>query len=114
MNRLGSMVDIARVAGKTFAGALEASRAPMIGSHSSCRALAAHVRNMSDEMIKALAARGGVIHINYNTPYLDQARFEYWEREQGIVRELRPRFPADADEPRLREAVARRPGPVPR
>jgi membrane dipeptidase len=114
MNRIGVMADISHVSDKTFWDVLEASQAPLIASHSSCRALAGHVRNMSDEMIKALAARGGVIHINYNTPYLDQARFEYWEREQGIVRELRPRFPADADEPRLREEVARRLGPVPR
>jgi membrane dipeptidase len=113
MNRLGVMADISHVSDKTFADALEASRAPMIASHSSCRALAGHVRNMSDDMIKAFAAKGGVIHINYNTPYLDEARFEYWKREQPLVRELTQQFPGDENELRLRQEVARRLGPVP-
>jgi membrane dipeptidase len=113
MNRLGMMVDISHVSDKTFWDVLETSRAPLIASHSSCRAIAGHVRNMTDEMIKALAARGGVIHINYNTPYLDQARFQYREREQGIMGELRPRFPAETDEPALRQEIARRLGAVP-
>jgi len=63
MNRLGVLVDISHVSDKTFWDALEVSRAPMIASHSSCRAIAGHVRNMTDEMIKALADKGGVIEI---------------------------------------------------
>lgn len=114
MNRLGVMVDISHVSDKTFWDALGFSEAPMIASHSSCRALSGHVRNMSDEMIKALASRGGVMHINYNTPYLDQARFDYWQKEQPIVRELRSRFQGEEKEPSLREEVASRLGPVPR
>jgi len=114
MNRIGMMVDISHVSDKAFWDVLETSRAPLIASHSSCRALAGHVRNMTDEMIKALGSRGGVIHINYNTPYLDEARFRYYEREQGILPELRPRFPSDGDALRLREEIARRLGPVPR
>src|ERR1044071_2158398 len=65
LNRLGVIVDISHVADKTFWDALEVSRAPLIASHSSCRALSDHPRNMTDEMIKALAAKGGVIQINY-------------------------------------------------
>src|SRR6516162_8622198 len=60
MNRLGMMVDIAHVADKTFWGALEVSKAPIFSSHSSCRALADVPRNMTDEMIVALAKKGGV------------------------------------------------------
>src|SRR5579863_7111288 len=58
MNRLGMMVDISHVADKTFWDALEVSRAPLIASHSSCRALANVPRNMTDEMIVALAKKG--------------------------------------------------------
>jgi microsomal dipeptidase-like Zn-dependent dipeptidase len=72
MNRQGIMVDISHVSDKTFYDALEVSKAPLIASHSSCRALCDHVRDMSDEMIKALAAKGGVIQINYEKSFVDQ------------------------------------------
>jgi membrane dipeptidase len=72
MNRLGMMVDISHVADKTFYDALETSKAPLIASHSSCRALCNQPRNMTDDMIKALAAKGGVIQINYYVGFLSQ------------------------------------------
>jgi membrane dipeptidase len=71
MNRLGMMVDISHVADKTFWNALEVSRAPLIASHSSCRALANVPRNMTDEMIVALAKKGGVIQVNFYCNYLN-------------------------------------------
>ena len=71
MNRLGMMVDISHVSDKTFYDALETSRAPVIASHSSLRALCNIPRNMSDDMIHALARNGGVVFINFNTAYLD-------------------------------------------
>jgi membrane dipeptidase len=72
MNRLGVMVDISHVSDKTFADALAISKAPMIASHSSCRAICDAPRNMTDEMMKALAAKGGVIQINYHVGFLSQ------------------------------------------
>jgi membrane dipeptidase len=72
MNKLGMMVDISHVADKTFYDVLAVSQAPVIASHSSCRALCTHPRNMTDDMIKALAARGGVIQINYHVGFLSQ------------------------------------------
>jgi len=72
MNRLGVIVDISHVSDKTFYDALAASEAPMIASHSSCRALCDAPRNMTDQMIKDLAARGGVIQINYHIGFLSQ------------------------------------------
>jgi membrane dipeptidase len=72
MNRLGMMVDISHVSDKTFYDALETSRAPVIASHSSLRALCNIPRNMSDDMLRALAHNGGVIFINFNTAYLDE------------------------------------------
>ena len=70
LNRQGMMVDISHTSDKTFYDALAVSRAPLIASHSSCRALCDLPRNMSDDMIKALAARGGVIQINYHVGFL--------------------------------------------
>jgi membrane dipeptidase len=73
MNKLGVMVDISHVSDKTFWDVLAVSKAPMIASHSSCRAICDAPRNMTDDMIKALAAKGGVIQINYHIAFLSQA-----------------------------------------
>lgn len=70
MNRDGIMVDISHVSDKTFYDALAISEAPLIASHSSCRALCNAPRNMTDDMIRALAAKGGVIQINYHAGFL--------------------------------------------
>ena len=83
MNRQGIMVDISHVRDKSFYDALEVSKAPLIASHSSCRALCNHPRNMSDDMIKALAAKGGVIQINYERSFIDQAYKDAFDKVQG-------------------------------
>ncbi len=83
MNRQGIMVDISHVSDKTFYDALEVSKAPLIASHSSCRALCDHVRDMSDEMIKALAAKGGVIQINYEKSFIDQDYKNAYDKATG-------------------------------
>jgi membrane dipeptidase len=85
MNRQGIMVDISHVSDKTFYDALEISKAPLMASHSSCRALCNHVRDMSDDMIKALAAKGGVIQINYERSFIDQAYKDASEKATGGV-----------------------------
>jgi membrane dipeptidase len=72
MNRLGVMVDISHVSDKTFYDALAVSKAPLIASHSSCRAICDARRNMTDQMIKDLAAKGGVIQINYHVGFLSE------------------------------------------
>jgi membrane dipeptidase len=85
MNRQGIMVDISHVSDKTFYDALEVSKAPLIASHSSCRALCNHVRDMSDEMIKALASKGGVIQINYEKSFIDQPYKDAYDKISGGV-----------------------------
>lgn len=70
MNRLGMMVDISHVSDATFYAALAASQAPVIASHSSCRALCDAPRNMTDDMIRALSKNGGVIDINFYSAFL--------------------------------------------
>jgi membrane dipeptidase len=72
MNRLGVIVDISHVSDKTFYDALEVSKAPLFASHSSCRAICDAPRNMTDQMMKDLAANGGVVQINYHVGFLSQ------------------------------------------
>ena len=72
MNRVGMLVDVSHVSEKTMADVLAVSKAPVFASHSSCRALANIPRNMTDDQIKAVAAKGGVVMVNVSTLFLDQ------------------------------------------
>jgi membrane dipeptidase len=72
MNRLGMMVDVSHASDKSFFDAIELSKAPVIASHSSVRAVAKHNRNMTDEMIKKLAKKGGVIQICLLDEYIKE------------------------------------------
>ncbi len=72
MNRLGMMVDVSHVSDKTLGDVLAASRAPVLASHSSCYALCASPRNLTDELIRELASRGGVMQINFHMGFLSQ------------------------------------------
>lgn len=73
MNRLGMIIDVSHLSDSSFYDVLRLSKAPVIASHSSVRAICNHPRNMSDEMIKALAAKGGVIQICILGDYIQQA-----------------------------------------
>jgi membrane dipeptidase len=102
MNRLGVMVDISHVSDKTFYDALEVSRAPLLASHSSCRAICDAPRNMADQMMKDLAAKGGVIQINYHVGFLSQ-EFRNAEKadpkiNEAIAEEVTKRCGGDANE----------------
>jgi membrane dipeptidase len=72
MTRLGMLIDVSHVSDRTFYDVLGTSSAPVIASHSCCRALCDAPRNLDDAMIKALAARGGVIHITFHDSFLSQ------------------------------------------
>jgi membrane dipeptidase len=102
MNRAGMMVDISHVADKTFYDALEVSQAPLIASHSSCRALCDAPRDMTDDMIKALAAKGGVIQINYHIGFLSQqfrdAETANPQLDKDMEAEVKKRCSGDTDE----------------
>lgn len=91
MNRLGMMVDISHTADKTFYDALAVSRAPIIASHSSCRAISNNTRNMTDDMIRAMAAKGGTIQINFDCAYLSQ---RYQNEARPLMAALKPRLQA--------------------
>jgi len=85
MNRLGMLVDISHVSDSTFYDVLDTSRAPVIASHSCCRALCDAPRNLDDAMIKALASRGGVIHITFHDGFLSQ---EYANANRALASEI--------------------------
>src|SRR5205823_214363 len=72
LNRLGVMVDVSHVSDKTFYDAIDTTKAPVIASHSSCRAIANSPRNMTDDMLRTLARNGGVVMINYNAGFLSE------------------------------------------
>ena len=72
MNRLGMLVDISHVADKTFYDTIAVTKAPVIASHSSARALSNHPRNMTDDMLRAVAKNGGVVQVNFYNAFLDE------------------------------------------
>jgi len=88
LNRLGVMVDISHVADKTFADVLELTTVPVIASHSSCRSISHHPRNMTDDMMRALAKNGGVIMINYEVSFLSEENRLAGEKSGGVVAAL--------------------------
>jgi membrane dipeptidase len=86
MNRLGIMIDISHVTDEAFYQVLDLSKVPVIASHSSARHFTpGFERNMSDEMIKALAANGGVIQINFGSSFLT-AEANDWYKTMGKAR----------------------------
>ena len=89
-NRLGVMVDVSHISDKSFFDVLKVTKAPVIASHSSCRALSDSPRNLSDEMIRALAANGGVIQICFLTSYLRTPNLNP-EREKTL-KELQDKY----------------------
>ncbi len=72
MNRMGMMVDISHVSDKTFYDAIAATKAPVIASHSSSRELTNHPRNMTDDMLRAVAKNGGVVQVNFFNAFIDE------------------------------------------
>jgi membrane dipeptidase len=85
MNGLGMLVDVSHVSDRTFYDVLETSRAPVIASHSCCRALCGAPRNLDDDMIRRLAASGGVMHITFHAGFLSQ---EYSDANRAMAAEV--------------------------
>ena len=84
MNRLGMLVDVSHISDNSFYDVIACSSAPVVATHSCCRALADHPRNMTDDMIRALASGGGVIQINFYPVFLDSG-FARVLDESGIM-----------------------------
>ncbi len=84
MNRLGMLVDVSHISDSSFYDVLETSVKPVVATHSCCRALCDHPRNMTDAMIKDLAAAGGVIQVNFYPLFLDSG-FKHVLEQSGIM-----------------------------
>src|SRR5580698_551591 len=84
MNRLGMMVDVSHVADKTFWDAISVSKAPIIASHSCARALVNAPRNMTDDMLRAVAKNGGVVDVNFFSGFNDQ---KFWDAQRAQNKE---------------------------
>jgi membrane dipeptidase len=88
MNRLGVIADISHVSDKTFYDVLATSKAPVLASHSSCRAICDAARNMTDDMIRDLAKNGGVIQINYHVGFLSQEFSDFEKAHPEVEKEI--------------------------
>jgi len=86
MNRIGMLVDVSHVSDATLADVLETSRAPVFASHSSCRALSNIPRNLTDDQIRGIAAKGGVVMINIGSYFLDQETVDAARAENERIR----------------------------
>lgn len=84
MNRMGMLVDVSHISDAAFYDVLRCSKMPVVATHSCCRALSDHPRNMTDDMIRALASEGGVIQINFYPLFLD-VRFRNILSASGIM-----------------------------
>jgi membrane dipeptidase len=81
MNRLGMMVDVSHVSDATLAHVLETTSVPVIASHSSSRVLTDTPRNLTDEQLRAIAANGGVVMVNFYPPFIDEGWTKAWLRK---------------------------------
>ena len=105
MNRLGMMVDISHVSDSTFYDVIKLTKAPVIASHSSCRALCDVPRNMTDDMIKTLAKNGGVIQINFVPGFVKKPSQPHEMSLKALRLKIRQTDLSDEDKKALRDEM---------
>src|SRR5687768_3457702 len=106
MNRIGMIIDVSHISDKAVLDAVEESKAPVIASHSSVKAIAPIVRNMPDDIIKAVARKGGVVCINFHAGYLDQKAYDvYIKNRPARDREIKDVLAKRASDPARWETV---------
>ena len=106
MNRIGMMVDVSHISDKAVLDAVAESKAPVIASHSSVKAIAPIVRNMPDDVIRAIAKKGGVICLNFHAGYLDKAAYDvYIKNRPARDQEIKDTLALHAQDPSRWELV---------
>jgi len=104
MNRLGMMVDVSHVSDKTMSDALDVSKAPIIASHSSARALSNVPRNIPDDLLKRIGEKGGVIQVNFYSVFVDTDTVS----PQSAARDARLKAEQDAINEKYKDDFERR------
>jgi membrane dipeptidase len=93
MNHLGIVVDVSHSSDETFWDVVRTTKAPIMASHSCARAIVENSRNMTDDMIQAVAKSGGIVMINFMTPMLDPEKSPFWKSATGWHWFWNPRHP---------------------
>lgn len=97
MNRLGMLVDISHVSPETMEDVLRVSKAPIIASHSSARAIADHARNVPDEILLKIKQNGGVVMVNYFSGFVVPESAQQMTEMFHVRRELKQKYPNESE-----------------
>jgi len=105
MNRLGMIVDVSHASDKTLLEVLDVSQAPVFASHSSCKAICDTPRNLSDDLVRALAAKNGLMQINFHVGFLSQQFAQFQAQRPEIEKEIEVEAKKRAAESGARELI---------